>query len=50
VAPALAYHSEDAVTGPVDAFDTTADGVPEVLFAGDAGKLTITAPSTLAND
>jgi hypothetical protein len=50
VAPALGYHSEDAVTSPVDAFDTTGDGVPEILFAGDGGRLTITAPSTLADD
>ena len=50
VAPALGYHSEDTLTGPVDVFDTTGDGVPEVLFPGDGGRLTITAASTLAKD
>jgi hypothetical protein len=48
VAPPLAYHSEDTLTGPVDVFDTTGDGVPELLFPGDSGRLTITAASTLA--
>ena len=50
VAPALAYHPEDVLTGAADAFDTTGDSVPEILFAGDSGKLTITAASTLAED
>jgi hypothetical protein len=51
VAPALAYHSEDAVTGPVDAFDTTGDGTPRGLVrrrrtAGSRSR----PPSTLASD
>jgi hypothetical protein len=50
VAPALAYHPDGALVGASDAFDTTGDGVPEILFEGQGGNLTITAPSTLAND
>jgi hypothetical protein len=50
VAPALAYGPEDALASGADAFDTTGDGVPEMLFASDSGKLTITAATALAED
>ncbi len=50
LAPALAYHPEGSVVGAAEAFDATGDGVPELLFEGQDGKLTITAASALAAD
>jgi hypothetical protein len=47
LAPALAYHPDGRVAGSADAFDTTGDGVPEILLEGLNGTLSITAPSTL---
>jgi hypothetical protein len=48
LAPALAFHPDESILGAPAAFDTTGDGVPEILAEGNDGVLSISAPSTLA--